>query len=474
MTDAYFDKYIPLYKTASASIGIEEVKSHGHFIPTQSGIALDMPDPIIAMQDYTSKFTNASAGYVNIINEDETIALAPGSSVEFRCERIENASPWACSWIAIGLENPPKWVDGVDDLTPTYTTATPVHSSEVYRYLVEEGVLHVEIDYAGLDGGGATALTVPLPFIPQDLDVMVPLTANVTIGTGTPTNILAYVDVTNATAETRATIAFRNFQTLTDDSAWRIRITGAIPLWGCNTFTSTPAWTGSPTVTSTTGIYKVVNGTCYGWIYSIESDGKGASTATFTLPTQINDVDQLIACEAIELVDATYSNPVCYIEAANATCANRLISFASLSTLTDGKGCSIAVSFKYNLHNDLVHTVTEAWDTAPASYTSVFRYAVIGRKCIWAYYGTSADGNGASTLSIPIPVVPSYIATLRVAAASIQLVDTTYSCPACYIDAGQSTAAGRALLRFENLSACTDAKTATLMASGEFEIAAAA
>jgi hypothetical protein len=474
---AMFDKYEPYYCAADTSLTSVLVKSKGHFIATASEIVLSLCDPNISVQDYEVMVTNASSGYISVItsqdmvDQSDGVALPPGESIEFTCERVGTSSPWRHAWSTQGINGPPKWASWAPDLT--FTTATPALTTSVYRYMVEEGLLHFELDIATTDGAGATALTIPLPFIPQDLDVMVPVTANVTIGAGTPTNILGYVDVTHATAETRALVGFRNFQTLTDDSAARIRVSGVLPLWGCNTFTSTPAWTGSPTVTSTTGIYKVVNDTLYGWVYNILSDGKGATTATFTLPAQINDVDQLIACEGIELVDATYSNPKPYIEAANSSSASRLLSFASLSALTNGKACTLAIAFKYNLANDFVFAATETWGTAdPASYTSVFRYAVHGRKCVWAYYGTSADGNAASSLTVPLPVVPRYVASLRKSIPSIQLVDSTYSCPAAYIDHSQATVAGRALLRFENLSACTDAKTATIMAAGEFEIAA--
>lgn len=473
----YTGTYTPYFYAASASITSRNVKEYGHFVATAAHIVLTLCDPEAAVQDQEIRFTNASSGFITIVTSqdsvDETdgIALAPGGSVELECVRKTSASPWEWSWTVQGADNPIKWAEWTP--TNTFTTATPTLSSAVYRYQVEEGLLHFEVDIATTDGAGATALTMTLPFISQDLDVVVPVTANVTIGTGTPTNILGYVDCTNATAETRALIQFRNFQTLTDDTAARIRISGVVPLWGVNTFTSTPAWTGSPTVTSTTGIYKVVDGTCYGFIHCIVADGKGASTATFTLPAHINDVNQLVAAEAIELVDATYSNPKAYVEALNATSANRLISFGSLSALTDGKACTLSVAFTYNLHADFVYTPTETFGTAtPASWASVFRYAVHGRKCVFAYYGTSADGNAASSLTVTLPVVPQYAAYLRKSVASVQLVDTTYSCPAAYIDASQTTAASRAVLRFENLSACTDAKTATVMAAGQYELAA--
>jgi len=114
-------------------------------------------------------------------------------------------------------------------------------------------------------------------------------------------------------------------------------------------------------------------------------------------------------------------------------------------------------------------TPTLTWTTGtPASITRVSRYTITDGICKFSMYLTSADGNGATALTATLPVTPKDIDGYHAITAN-QLVDTTWSKPAAYIDASDNTAGNR-MLKFHNLSTATDDKTITLEVSGEYEI----
>lgn len=455
--------------------------NYGRFIGTAANITFSLCNPrgSADMDDREVEFVNASSGWQliltsqDMVDQSDAIAIPPGGTVRLTCQSVSSVAPYRYAWSAEGQDLAPKWAA----VTPTlaWTTATPTLSTTSYRAQIIDGMLHFDYDLATLDGGGATALTITLPFIPQTMSIVWPVTASVKIGSGNATNILGFIDTTSSTGETRQKVQFRNFQTLTDDAAARIRISGAIPLWGATSWTATLAWTGTPTVTSTTAVYKVADGVCYGGLHTIVSDGKGASTLTYTVPVPHNDVDQMVACSAIEAIDTggtpSYSNPIPYLEAANATAANRLFSFGALTALTDTKACTVSLSFQYAVQGELAFTSSETFTTAtPASYASSMRYSVSNRKCRFQYYGTSADGNGCTGATITLPIVPRYIANRRRALACNMIIDTTWHDAAAYIDHSQTTAAGRALVRLEYHGTATDAKTVTYEIAGEYEI----
>jgi hypothetical protein len=305
------------------------------------------------------------------------------------------------------------------------------------------------------------------------VDAYIPLYASQSIDSAVPTNPIAFIDCLNNTAASRL-ITCHGLATLTDDKTCTIRIKGTYPVYGARTYTPTLAATGgTPTSTSIVGLYQIEGNTCYNWVYQVLSDGKNATAATYTPAIPVKDTNQYVSGEGFALVDATYSDPMPYMNATHDTMASRLISFNNLPTLTDTKGCALAVAVVYEMDGWFSYTPTETWGTEPASWASSMRYYVDreARICHVIYTGTSADGNGnaANSLTITLPVVPKY-GTNKSLLSGYQIIDTTDNKPAPYIDHSQTTGALRALIRFEDLTLMTDAKTSTVWAAGFFEI----
>jgi hypothetical protein len=108
--------------------------------------------------------------------------------------------------------------------------------------------------------------------------------------------------------------------------------------------------------------------------------------------------------------------------------------------------------------------VTETWSTAtPASINRIARYTTIGNTCFFNYYAASADGNGATQLTITPPVTPKDNNSVITFTAQ-QQVDTTWTNPLAYLD---DDAGG---ITFRAFAVATDAKSVTVIVSGQYEI----
>jgi hypothetical protein len=108
----------------------------------------------------------------------------------------------------------------------------------------------------------------------------------------------------------------------------------------------------------------------------------------------------------------------------------------------------------------------------PIGLTKSLRYVLYKGICFYDVSIESTDGKACSQIAVPLPPETGYpyIAGLGQVAAmsSIQLVDTTYSNPSAYVDAGNATIASR-VLTFHNLTACTTGKVMSVRATGWFE-----
>lgn len=99
-------------------------------------------------------------------------------------------------------------------------------SAEVYRQKTIYDWCEWLIDIALSDGGGATTLTVDFPaaLVPTDVNMKVPVKAQVSVGGGAFANVLGTLDCEAADAADRQLVVATG--TLTDDQAARIIISG--------------------------------------------------------------------------------------------------------------------------------------------------------------------------------------------------------------------------------------------------------
>jgi len=114
------------------------------------------------------------------------------------------------------------------------------------------------------------------------------------------------------------------------------------------------AWT--PTVTWTTGTpegsvaqtarYTTIGNICYGNYSYTATDGNGATALTITLPVTPKDNNAIIACAAQQKQNATWTDPLAYIDDDAAT---PVIAFRNLATMTDGEAVEVIVTFQYEV-----------------------------------------------------------------------------------------------------------------------------
>jgi len=108
-------------------------------------------------------------------------------------------------------------------------------------------------------------------------------------------------------------------------------------------------------------------------------------------------------------------------------------------------------------------TLTWTTGTPATNVVTKARYKISDGVCYFSFYYTADDGNGATALTISLPVLPKDNDSLT-ALQSQEKVDTTWSNPLAYIDDGATTIA------FRSLSAATDTKAVIVMVTGNYEI----
>lgn len=108
-------------------------------------------------------------------------------------------------------------------------------------------------------------------------------------------------------------------------------------------------------------------------------------------------------------------------------------------------------------------TLTWTTGTPATNVVTKARYKILDGVCYFSFYYTADDGNGATALTITLPVLPKDNDSLT-ALESQQKQNTTWTSPLAYIDNGATTIA------FRNLSTCTDGQAVIVMVNGSYEI----
>jgi hypothetical protein len=467
----FLSKIVAINKTITNM----DLEQWGHIVATAPNLILTHPQPRSGIEGYECVYTNASTGLESIVcnngfvDGSDTIILLPGESVHLWCQKI---SATAYAWLRQGKDYLPKPVAlAAGNYTATWGTATPAPITALIMVYKYKGICWVQGQLSGTDGNAASSLTLALKgCIPQDLDLFAALTAEQIVDGAKTPNFEAYVDCSDNTPGNRGVIAFRNFAALTDTKEWSIKFSGAFPMYGATSYTSTPAWTGgSPTVTSTTAFFIDVDGEVYWWLHCIGTNGANATDVTFTPPLYPEDMGLYTAGRGYQLVNAAYTSPLPYTDCDHATPGSRLIGFKAPVTFTTAVAFAVVAAGHYPLHNNIAVTPVETFTgTMPALWTTnhVMRASKTGRVLNFHYYSTSTDGNGCTDMDIPLPAVPIY-ASMTALCPGFQLVNTAKSNPRSYVDYSQAVGTTRATIQQGALSAFTDAVTATLITSGE-------
>lgn len=102
--------------------------------------------------------------------------------------------------------------------------------------------------------------------------------------------------------------------------------------------------------------------------------------------------------------------------------------------------------------------------TPPASLTTVARWMKINKTVFFNFYTTSADGNGATALTISLPVAPKANGFI-IPVTALELQNTTHTDPKAYIDDSGS------VIAFYGFTTATDSQAIKIKASGQYEIA---
>ena len=120
-------------------------------------------------------------------------------------------------------------VANVAAFTPTIALsggAAATVTAEVYRQKTSYDWCDWVVDIAGTDGGGATTLTLDFPaaLVPTDVNMLVPVKAQVSVNGAAYANVVGTLDCAAAAGADRQLVVATG--TLTDDQAFRIIVSG--------------------------------------------------------------------------------------------------------------------------------------------------------------------------------------------------------------------------------------------------------
>ena len=118
---------------------------------------------------------------------------------------------------------------------------------------------------------------------------------------------------------------------------------------------------------------------------------------------------------------------------------------------------------KTSLWKEWTPTLTWTTGTPEGSVVTKARYKILDGVCYFTFYYSATDGNGATALTISLPVLPKDNDSLT-ALQSQELSDTTWSNPIAYIDDGGTS------IVFRSLTTITDTKAVKVLVSGSYEI----
>jgi hypothetical protein len=137
----------------------------------------------------------------------------------------------------------------------------------------------------------------------------------------------------------------------------------------------------------------------------------------------------------------------------------------SCTTSEHANHANVADTAKSVKNNWMSWTPTVTWTTGtPAgSVAQTARYTTIGNICYFNYSYTATDGNGATALTITLPVTAKDNNALF-SLSSQQKQNATWSNPLAYIDDDSDG------ISFRSLSTCTDTQAVEIIVSGFYEI----
>jgi len=244
---------------------------------------------------------------------------------------------------AAGTQTPiaDHWVD-------TWGTAAP-GSLTIVNYGYLEGLAGLFIgNWTSADSNATTSFKFEPPFIPPDTDgYYAAQVYQSTKDTAVHTDAEAYIDGTQATAESRCVTA-STWTTGTDGEAMVVNASGFTEAAGWSSWTPTITYTtadiGSPTTVSR---YTVSNGMCFFTFSLTSSDGNGCTAVEFTLPVVPSHGSAPISLMSHQTVNTTVSNPAGYIDATQESASDRTVNFSNLSTFTDAVAAKLYVSGCY-------------------------------------------------------------------------------------------------------------------------------
>ena len=137
----------------------------------------------------------------------------------------------------------------------------------------------------------------------------------------------------------------------------------------------------------------------------------------------------------------------------------------SITTTAHADTCNTAQTAIDVVNNWQAWTPTVAWTTGTpeGSVAQTARYTTIGNTCFFNYSYTATDGNGATVLTITLPVTAKDN-NAKISLSALQKQNTTWTNPFAMID---DDSAGIAFLNF---TTCTDAQAVEIIVTGSYEI----
>lgn len=466
-------KKLPRSYSASGSITYPVIKKKDLIAITTAGIELSLPNPVLGLAGRRVKVFNSSAGNVSLfcsgkfLGAKNSVSIGPRETIDIQVAKSGSTYYWS----ATGGEMD-KWASWVP--TVSWTTATPTLSGSIYEYRVVDGICFFNLEINTANGAGATAVTFTPPVIPADLNLDVPVEAIACVD-GTYTDALGYVDATNDTEESRL-IEFQALPTFTASTACMLRVTGCYEVEGGTAFTGAETWgTADPGSITEVCREKRLGDVCLQFFQWSSADSNATSSLVCELAVPTPDRDGYIAARALEKAGAggaTWSDPLGYIDAKASTAATRYLEFNDWTTGTDGQAIQASAFAFSEISGWFSFDPDPTWGTAdPTSVTEKAYYSIHDGLCFFWVYLNSADGNGANSLELKLPVPCRYgSAEIGLFGYEIQHTDVEEN-PMAKIPADQAAAADRNVVEFDNWTTAADTEAISVYVAGIYPIA---
>lgn len=208
-----------------------------------------------------------------------------------------------------------------------------------------------DVSYTDSDAADGFGLALPLSSKTPDIDALISHAGHARRNSSAAyRDILSMLDATQATAENRKVAAY-GWTAPTDNEIIRCSVAGVYPSASWTAFDADATWTGTAPSGATAGapiaFYDVSEGLCSFLVYVTSADGNGATGVTFRPPVAPAYSAYPYAVNAVELVNATYSNACGQVSASADATDGRRITLSNLSTATDGQAFALAVAGVY-------------------------------------------------------------------------------------------------------------------------------